>query len=98
MPTDNISIDGVRLSGDGVSEVSFGTLPNGTYAGTCNWNVVGMAPHRVESDTKLNKNWATFTTGSCSGQFATAHYVEGIMTHERGHTWNANDFPANQHD
>lgn len=90
----NISVDNMCLSEDGVSEVSFGTLPNNIYATTCNWHVVGLAPHRTESDIKFNKQDHTWTTGYCGGQFSTAEYVEGVMTHERGHTWNAKDFPT----
>ncbi len=90
----NISVDNICLSDDGVSEVSFGTLTNTTIATTCNWNVGGLAPHRTESDIKFNKQDFDFTTGSCAGAFSSAYYVEGIMTHERGHTWNVRDFPT----
>jgi hypothetical protein len=90
----NISTDNQCLSDDGVSEVSFGTLPNNIVASTCNWDVAGMAPHRTESDIKLNKQDYDWTTGYCGGQFSSAHYVEGIMAHERGHTFNAKDFPT----
>jgi hypothetical protein len=89
----NITNDGVCAShGDGTSEVGFGTLPSSMIAGTCNWANLFF---RTESDTRFNKNDVyTFTTGSCSGQFSSSYYVEGIMTHERGHTWNVRDFPS----
>lgn len=63
----------------------------GTAIGlTCNW-LSGST--RVESDVRLNKASYFWTNASCSDA-PTAYYVEGLTTHERGHTWNANDFPS----
>jgi hypothetical protein len=89
----NITNAGVCAShGDDTSEVGFGTLPSSFIAATCNWANLFF---RIESDIRFNKNSIyTFTTGSCSGQFSSSYYVEGIMTHERGHTWNVRDFPS----
>ncbi len=88
----NINSSGVCLTRDTYSLVDFGTLPSTWIAATCNWSSGGS---RVESDIRMNKINFTWTTGeTCPSPSSTAYYVEGIMTHERGHTWNANDFPS----
>jgi hypothetical protein len=75
-----------------LARLVLGTLPSNTIAQTCSWANLFF---RTESDICFNKNSVyTFTTGSCSGQFSSSYYVEGIMTHERGHTWNVRDFPS----
>jgi hypothetical protein len=83
-------------SGDGSSVIGFGPLSSGWLGATCNWNAsINGSLERVESDTRLladpSQKW---TNGSCSGQFSVAFYVEGITTHEKGHTWNVTEFPA----
>jgi hypothetical protein len=85
---------GCAVSGDGHSVVGFGPLD--TLLGkVCNWTAYTRQYGyiRVESDIRLDNN-SKWTTGSCSGQFANAYFVEGVTTHERGHTWNATDYPA----
>lgn len=69
--------------------------PDGYLAVTCNWNefISRFGWRRNESDIRFNKADHTWTTGSCSGQFADAVFIEGLMTHEGGHTWNVPDFP-----
>ena len=66
---------------DGKSDIGWGSL---NYLGyTCNWG-----DPRTASDVKLDNNGAHWTTGACAGQPNPTYYVEGITTHERGHTWN----------
>lgn len=81
-------------SSDGDSTIGFGPLNGGAIAITCNWDLFILGSHvaRIESDIRMD-NSRKWTTGSCAGQFASAYFVEGIATHERGHTWNALDFP-----
>jgi hypothetical protein len=69
--------------------VSFGKLPDGTLAVTCIISLVkrGEDDPVWTSDTKLNKthfNWTTRPNSrSCKGRYD----LEGVMTHERGHTF-----------
>lgn len=71
---------------DGKSDIGWGSL---NYLGyTCNWG-----NPRTASDIKFNKNTAHWTTGACAGQPYPTYYVEGLTTHERGHTWNLQDLP-----
>lgn len=86
----NISSTNACLSNDGTSVVDFGTL-TGWIGDTCRWNYMGS---RVESDQRLNKSSYTWTTGEVCPPSGTPYYVEGISTHERGHTWNVMDFPT----
>lgn len=85
----NLNASNQCTTRDSTSVVDFGPL-TGWVAGTCNW-LSGST--RVESDLRLNNNGLFWTNGSCSGS-PTAFYVEGLTAHERGHTWNANDFPS----
>ena len=74
---------------DGKTVVSFGKLPDGTLAVTC---IISLVKRREDnpvrtSDTKFNKthfNWTTRPNSrSCRGRYD----LEGVMTHERGHTF-----------
>jgi len=79
--------------GDSISEVSWGNLP-GTVSGkkTLAVECTNRGIERIgydeiqESDVKFNKVEATWTTApwqtTCSNKFD----VEGVMTHERGHS------------
>ena len=79
------NIDGLSCAdNDGNSVVAFGELPGGVLAATCNW---GRYDSTVASDIKINKQGVRWTTsprsGSCQGMWD----LEGVMTHERGHTF-----------
>lgn len=79
---------------DGYSVAGFGTLPQSVIAATCNFD---GNPIIDESDVRFNKywwDWVNIAGPSCSNKL----YVEGIATHERGHTWSAEDFPSGHPD
>jgi len=77
------------VGNDGKTVVSFGSLPSGTLAVTCIISAVKQGEYNLvrTSDTKFNKthfNWTTRPTSrSCRGRYD----LEGVMTHERGHTF-----------
>ena len=79
---------------DGNSVVAFGDLPGGVLAATCNWGRYGDT---VTSDIKINKQGVRWTTsprsGSCQGMWD----LEGVMTHERGHTFGMKHVGEEQH-
>lgn len=84
----NISTDGSCFNADGQSVTGFGDLPSSYIATTCNWG-----NPRTESDTRFNKYDYQFVVNAgsgCSGKY----YVEGMGTHEHGHTWDLNDDPS----
>jgi hypothetical protein len=76
------------LTNDGNSVVAFGELPSGILALTCNWGTPRPGyDDTVASDIRINKTGPRWTTsprsGSCEGMWD----LEGVMTHERGHTF-----------
>jgi hypothetical protein len=78
---------------DGINEVDFFDLSSGFIAVTCNYDP-GEGTLRYESDIRLNRadfEWAT--GGATCDRPGEQFYVEGITTHERGHTFEASDFP-----
>jgi hypothetical protein len=86
------------LANDDKSVVSFGDLANGILAGTCNWKGSGVDYEPIEeSDIKINKadfNWTTRPDArSCRKRFD----LEGVMTHERGHTFGLLHVGENRH-
>lgn len=86
------------LSNDGESVVSFGDLANGILAGTCNWKDPGLPYDEItESDIKINKsdfNWTTRPDArSCRNRFD----LEGVTTHERGHSFGLLHVGENKH-
>jgi len=83
----NITSSGTCGPFDGLSVTDFGTLPSTWVGVACNKDT---SVERIESDIRLNKANFAWTTGACGS----GYYVEGISTHERGHTWNAGDLPS----
>jgi hypothetical protein len=69
---------------DGLSVIDFGSINSSFVGATCNDDT---GSERIGSDIRLNKTNFQWTTGTCGS----GYYVEGITTHERGHTWNAQD-------
>lgn len=61
----------------------WGTLPKGTLAATCTYTV-GAAPHRSDQKYSTNYIWNTGSGTSCSG---TRYDLQGVATHEFGHTY-----------
>lgn len=79
----NITSGGVcEASPDGKSEVSFGQLPSGLLAYTCDWGL----PQGIttESDTKFDSGtaWSTDEGSGCVNSWI----VDDVGSHERGHT------------
>ena len=83
------SVDGLSCeANDGSSVVAFGDLPSGILTVTCNWGVSRPGyDDTVASDIEINKQDVRWTTNprprSCRGMYD----LEGVMTHERGHTF-----------
>lgn len=84
---------------DGISQIEFGPVP--AAAATCNWDEhTPSGPEKiVESDLRFRPN--PFGSGFPSGEWFTAHDVpsgcqnkadlEGVTTHERGHSMGLDD-------
>src|SRR6266487_3373918 len=97
MSTDSTTCD---QHGDGQNTVGFGSL-TGAVAETCTWKTSFPLPAEVtESDMRLNsnQNQAKFfgtddKPGTCSNQYD----LEGVATHERGHTFGLADIDAADH-
>jgi hypothetical protein len=81
-------------SDDGYNVVGWGTLPVGILGVNCNW-YGGL--FTFESDVRLNKaqgyRWVVTPGGSCLGKW----FVEGVMTHERGHTFGLDHVSESSH-
>jgi hypothetical protein len=76
------------LANDGNSVVAFGDLPSGILALTCNWAPVQPGyDDTVASDIKINKGDVRWTTSPSSRSCRGMWDLEGVMTHERGHTF-----------
>jgi hypothetical protein len=82
-------VDGLSCgNNNGNSVVAFGALPSGILAVTCNWGVARPGyDNTVASDIELNKRGVKWTTSPRSGSCAGKYDLEGVMTHERGHTF-----------
>jgi len=76
------------LTNDGNSVVAFGDLPSGILALTCNWGTPRPAyDDTVASDVEINKVGPRWTTSPRSGSCRGMWDLEGVVTHERGHTF-----------
>ncbi len=92
-------VDGLSCEdNDRNSVVAFGALPSGILAVTCNWGVARPGyDNTVASDIKLNKRGVKWTTSPRSGSCAGKYDLEGVMTHERGHTFGMGHVPEAGH-
>ncbi len=83
------NVDGFSCAeNDGNSVVAFGDLPSGILAVTCNWGVIRPGyDDTVASDIEVNKRDVRWTTSPRSGSCGGMYDLEGVMTHERGHTF-----------
>ncbi|HEX9891789.1 MAG TPA: matrixin family metalloprotease [Actinomycetota bacterium] len=82
----NINSSGSCGSRDGISVTGFGKLPSGALAVACVWYSTASRPYEVvESDVKLNRNYAWFTTRPvpCADRYD----IQSVVAHERGHTF-----------
>jgi hypothetical protein len=74
---------------DGFNVVDFGELPENVLGMSCTWSTLRLDAAPVvalESDIRLNKHdasWFTTLTSNCANEYS----VEGVMTHEFGHTF-----------
>jgi hypothetical protein len=85
------------LSKDGQNTVGFGPLPSTDIAITCDWTVLGELS---ESDMRINsdQNEAKFFgTDSKPANCNNLYDLEGVATHERGHTFGLGDLDPSNH-
>jgi len=88
---------------DGFSVVAFGNLPTDadtiTLGGACQSYYVRQDAwdELAESNIKLNKADATWTTSATSDSCKNRYGVETVMTHERGHTFGLDDLSEANH-
>ncbi len=87
--------DGHCTRSDDVSVVAFGDLPNAAIpAVTCTYFDLAAGPNPVtSSDVKLNKVDFRWTTGPGSRSCYREWDLQGVMTHERGHTFGLSHVP-----
>ncbi|CAA9451117.1 MAG: hypothetical protein AVDCRST_MAG02-1040 [uncultured Rubrobacteraceae bacterium] len=81
---------GACATDDGLSVVSFGSLSNpGNLAATCVHTRTGASGYDVvtSSDAKINKTDYHWTTEPNDRRCSRRWDIEGVMTHERGHTF-----------
>ena len=83
------------VSSDEFSVVAFGDLPSGILAATCNWD--DGFDNTIASDIKINKQDVRWTTSPRSRSCRGMYDLEGIMTHERGHTFGMGHVSETEH-
>lgn len=82
----NITTSYTCASSDGFSVISWLSKPGGALALTCTWAPGGVVQ---ESDAVMNTAYSFFTGSTpagCSGSYD----LQGVMTHEAGHTYGLN--------
>jgi len=75
---------------DGISVVSFGTLPADVVAVTCTYRHRGDI---WQSDVLLNDNPGAFTLDPGDGLCVDSYDLQAVMTHERGHSFGLGHVP-----
>jgi hypothetical protein len=91
------NIEGLSCgTNDENSVVAFGDLPSGILAVTCNWDRYNDN-NTVASDIKINKQGVRWTTSPRSRSCRDMWDLEGVMTHERGHTFGMGHVPETGH-
>jgi hypothetical protein len=86
---------------NGQNTVGFGSVNTNVRAHTCVWKTADPLPAEVtESDIRFNSNQAEqkfFATDSQPGTCVNLVDLEGVATHERGHTFAIDDIDATSH-
>lgn len=85
---------------DGVSVVDFNQLPDGTLGYACWWasGMVGGVNVIVESDVRINKHdYLWIDTNTIPSPCTTQWDLEGLVTHERGHSLGIKDYLESAH-
>ncbi|MDP8949753.1 MAG: M10 family metallopeptidase domain-containing protein [Actinomycetota bacterium] len=94
----NITAGGHCTGNDGVSVVSFGSLPRGTLAVTCIFFTIRPGYDEVSSsDLKVNRRGFRWTTRPDARSCKRMWDLEGVIAHERGHTFGLGHVSESRH-
>jgi hypothetical protein len=81
---------------DGVSVSEFGNLPDGVLGTTCTYVWTDVTPQEVDaSDMRLNSDDYRWTVTPNDASCTRKWDVQGVTTHERGHTYGMGHVPEN---
>lgn len=79
---------------DGQNTVAFGNTPQDAEGATCNYRHAYSSGELTESDIRINNDSTEVTFYATNSKPATCDNrvdLEGLVTHERGHTWGLDD-------